>query len=139
MAARMADNDVGRPTALANEERSINRSPGAVEHAYWSLGTDQLIQQLETSTSGLLRVDAAIRLDGTAVQIGDAAQIVTVSAGPGRAKERKRAGRGDAEEPAAKRQRRQETQGAGCSVELQPSSGESVVVRCSFPDSDQRS
>jgi Mg2+-importing ATPase len=62
MAARMADNDVGRPTALANEERSINRSPGAVEHAYWSLGTDQLIQQLETSTSGLLRVDAAIRL-----------------------------------------------------------------------------
>lgn len=58
----MADNDVGRPTALANEERSINRSPGAVEHAYWSLGTDQLIQQLETSTSGLLRVDAALRL-----------------------------------------------------------------------------
>ena len=42
---------------------------------------------------------------------------------------------GDAEEPAAKRQRRHEPQGAGCSVELRPSGGESVLVHCSFPDS----
>ncbi|WP_292341180.1 magnesium-translocating P-type ATPase [Mesorhizobium sp.] len=57
----MAD-DMDRPAVMASEEQSISRSPGSVEHAYWSLGTDQLVGQLETSTSGLLSVDAAVRL-----------------------------------------------------------------------------
>lgn len=61
MAARAADG-AERPTALANEEQSIGRAPGFVEHAYWSLGADQLVEQLETSTSGLSSGDAAIRL-----------------------------------------------------------------------------
>ncbi|MDX8481512.1 magnesium-translocating P-type ATPase [Mesorhizobium sp. VK24D] len=47
---------------MANEEQSIGGSPGSVEHAYWSLATDQLVAQLETSASGLSSGDAAIRL-----------------------------------------------------------------------------
>ncbi|WFP65005.1 magnesium-translocating P-type ATPase [Mesorhizobium sp. WSM4904] len=47
---------------MASKEQSIGRFPGLVEHAYWSLGTDQLVGQLETSTSGLLSPDAAFRL-----------------------------------------------------------------------------
>ncbi|MDX8526004.1 magnesium-translocating P-type ATPase [Mesorhizobium sp. MSK_1335] len=48
---------------MASGSQSVNRSPGHVEHPYWSLQTDQLVEQLETSTSGLLSVDAAIRLE----------------------------------------------------------------------------
>ncbi|MDG4875313.1 magnesium-translocating P-type ATPase [Mesorhizobium sp. WSM4935] len=47
---------------MASAALSVNRPPGAAEHAYWSLETDRLVEQLETSTSGLLSVDAAIRL-----------------------------------------------------------------------------
>ena len=130
---RVSPLPAGDDDALAAALGAAFGACGAVERSrVVSHGAERFGVVVFADASG---VDAAIRLDGTAVQIGDAAQIVTVSAGPGRAKERKRAGRGDAEEPAAKRQRRQEPQGAGCSVELQPTSGESVVVRCSFPDS----
>ena len=130
---RVSPLPAGDDDALAAAIGAAFGACGAVERSrVVSHGAERFGVVVFADASG---VDAAIRLDGTAVQIGDAAQIVTVSAGPGRAKERKRAGRGDAEEPAAKRQRRQEPQGAGCSVELQPTSGESVVVRCSFADS----
>ncbi|RAZ91102.1 magnesium-translocating P-type ATPase [Mesorhizobium hawassense] len=55
--------EADRPAAVATEQQSIGRGrPAANEHAYWSLETDQLIERLETSSSGLLSVDAAIRL-----------------------------------------------------------------------------
>ncbi|WP_192248566.1 magnesium-translocating P-type ATPase [Mesorhizobium silamurunense] len=44
------------------EPQSIGRAPDIAKRAYWSLETDQLVEQLETSTSGLLSVDSAIRL-----------------------------------------------------------------------------
>ncbi|WP_348628685.1 HAD-IC family P-type ATPase [Mesorhizobium sp. M1A.F.Ca.IN.022.07.1.1] len=46
----------------ASEVQSLGHSSGVAECAYWSLGTDQLVGQLETSTSGLSNVDAARRL-----------------------------------------------------------------------------
>ncbi|RUW37164.1 cation-transporting P-type ATPase, partial [Mesorhizobium sp. M1E.F.Ca.ET.041.01.1.1] len=58
----MATGRVDQPERPASEPNSIGHSLVVAEHAYWSLGTDQLIGQLETSTSGLLSVDAAIRL-----------------------------------------------------------------------------
>jgi Mg2+-importing ATPase len=62
MATRSAE-DKDRPSAGATGQQLIDRwRAGAVEHAYWSFGTDQLVEQLETSTSGLLSVDAATRL-----------------------------------------------------------------------------
>ncbi|MDX8530807.1 magnesium-translocating P-type ATPase [Mesorhizobium sp. VK25A] len=61
MATSFAD-DTDRPTATASAAQSVSRSDGAVEHAYWSLETGRLVEQLEASTSGLLSVDAAIRL-----------------------------------------------------------------------------
>jgi len=51
-----------QPTAMAGEGQPISRLSGHVEHAYWSLETGDLVGQLETSSSGLLSVDAAIRL-----------------------------------------------------------------------------
>ncbi|OBQ57985.1 magnesium-translocating P-type ATPase [Mesorhizobium loti] len=47
---------------MANEGHSIGRSPDHAQSPYWSLGTDQLVAELETSTSGLSSVDAAVRL-----------------------------------------------------------------------------
>ncbi|RTL97321.1 MAG: magnesium-translocating P-type ATPase [Hyphomicrobiales bacterium] len=44
------------------EPPPIGRPPEVAKQAYWSLETDQLVGQLETSTSGLLSVDAAARL-----------------------------------------------------------------------------
>src|SRR5689334_8323956 len=62
MATRSAD-DKDRPSAEATGQQLIDRRrAGAVEHAYWSFGTDQLVEQLETATSGLLSADAATRL-----------------------------------------------------------------------------
>ncbi|TKB15664.1 MAG: magnesium-translocating P-type ATPase [Mesorhizobium sp.] len=58
----MATGRVDQPERPASEPNAIGHSLVVAEHAYWSLGTDQLIGQLETSTSGLLSVDAAIRL-----------------------------------------------------------------------------
>nr|WP_051355410.1 magnesium-translocating P-type ATPase [Mesorhizobium erdmanii] len=47
---------------MANEGHSIGRSPDHAQSPYWSLGTDQLVAELETTTSGLSSVDAAVRL-----------------------------------------------------------------------------
>jgi len=60
MATRTADN-ANRPSAKANEKQLTGCAAPVAEQAYWSLATDQLVQHLETSTSGLLNVDAAIR------------------------------------------------------------------------------
>ena len=49
-------------TAVRPAEPPIGRAPEVAKQAYWSLETGQLIGQLETSTSGLLSVDAAARL-----------------------------------------------------------------------------
>ena len=100
---RVSPLPAGDDDALAAALGAAFGACGAVERSrVVSHGAERFGVVVFADASG---VDAALRLDGTAVQIGDAAQIVTVSAGPGRAKERKRAGRGDAEEPAAKRQR----------------------------------
>ena len=51
-----------RPEYIPTAERSSSRFPSHVEHAYWSLEAGELVGQLETSTSGLLSVDAESRL-----------------------------------------------------------------------------
>ncbi|CDX21334.1 magnesium transporter [Mesorhizobium sp. ORS 3324] len=61
MAIRGTD-EAERSRAMADEEQPIGRPPGFVERAYWSLATDRLVAQLETSASGLSSADAAIRL-----------------------------------------------------------------------------
>ncbi|QKC79690.1 magnesium-translocating P-type ATPase [Mesorhizobium erdmanii] len=57
-----ATDEAERLNAMANEGHSIGRSPDHAQSPYWSLGTDQLVAELETSTSGLSSVDAAVRL-----------------------------------------------------------------------------
>ncbi|WP_081709599.1 magnesium-translocating P-type ATPase [Mesorhizobium erdmanii] len=57
-----ATDEAERPNAMANEGHSIGRSPDHAQSPYWSLGTDQLVAELETTTSGLSSVDAAVRL-----------------------------------------------------------------------------
>ncbi|RUU71828.1 magnesium-translocating P-type ATPase [Mesorhizobium sp. M2C.T.Ca.TU.009.01.2.1] len=61
MVAKAADG-TDRPGGMAGDEKSIRRFSGRVGPAYWSLETDELVGRLETSTSGLMRVDAAARL-----------------------------------------------------------------------------
>ncbi|CDX56258.1 magnesium transporter [Mesorhizobium plurifarium] len=65
MTTTMVTRTVDGPDCLAvipGEEPPANRFSGHVEPAYWSLETEELIGRLETSTSGLLSVDAAVRL-----------------------------------------------------------------------------
>lgn len=61
MAARTADSP-DQLEEVPDEKRPVSRLSGHVEPAYWSLETNELVGRLETSTSGLLSVDAAIRL-----------------------------------------------------------------------------
>nr|WP_201411063.1 magnesium-translocating P-type ATPase [Mesorhizobium sp. J8] len=61
MATRTADGP-DRLQVIPGDERPANHFSSHVEPAYWSLETGELIGRLETSTSGLLSVDAAVRL-----------------------------------------------------------------------------
>lgn len=60
MATRTADSP-DQSEGLPGQKRPVSRVSGHVEPAYWSLETGDLVGQLETSTAGLLSVDAAAR------------------------------------------------------------------------------